>query len=239
MAGSLLCFSLSPSPAPRRGFAERKRARAHGHSSPRVSRASYTKVPLLSYRGKWKGYVYRTTTNPPFEAQRPSHRLASPPNNKYPMIDFNWALAILPPPSPSSPRSPNFSHLSYHAKRENFLSSYARFFIPSPSIYIPHYIHETSFLIVLMIHLDLSLLFLPNFIDLFVAKKTRVRKISPLSFSVCSFFGRWMTVIINRKPGHLVGPRSLIFEKSRWFSRVLERWQSSSSNVFRPKKSGA
>lgn len=175
-------------------------------------------------------------------AERPSHRLASPPNNKYPMIDFNWALAILPPPSPFSPRSPNFSHLSYHAKRENFLSSYARFFIPSPSIYIPHYIHETSFLIVLMIHLDLSLLFLPNFIDLFVAKKTRVRKISPhspLSFSVCSFFGRWMTVIINRKPGHLVGPRSLIFEKSRWFSRVLERWQSSSSNVFRPKKSGA
>lgn len=60
-------------------------------------------------------------------AERPSHRLASPPNNKYPMIDFNWALAILPPPSPFSPRSPNFSHLSYHAKRENFLSSYARY----------------------------------------------------------------------------------------------------------------
>lgn len=113
--------------------------------------------------------------------------IASPPN-KYPMIDFNWALPILPPPSTSrfSSRSRifvsqqisrNFSHTS-HAKRENFPLSFLPL-SPSPrsSIHILEIISAKPVSNRPMMHPDplaSRFPFFPIFIDLVVAKKTRV-----------------------------------------------------------------
>lgn len=113
--------------------------------------------------------------------------IASPPN-KYPMIDFNWALPILPPPSTSrfSSRSRifvsqqisrNFSHTS-HAKRENFPLSFLPLSLsPRSSIHILEIISAKPVSNRPMMHLDplaSRFPFFPIFIDLVVAKKTRV-----------------------------------------------------------------
>lgn len=111
--------------------------------------------------------------------------IASPPN-KYPMIDFNWALPILPRRAflrdpgyrvfVSQQISRNFSHTS-HAKRENFPLSFLPL-SPSPrsSIHILEIISAKPVSNRPM-HPDplaSRFPFFPIFIDLVVAKKTRV-----------------------------------------------------------------
>lgn len=89
--------------------------------------------------------------------------IASPPN-KYPMIDFNWALPILPPPSTSrfSSRSrisrfrfpANLSKLLAHvprypvSRKTRKLSPLLSSFIPLTSLFYSYprnYIRETGF----------------------------------------------------------------------------------------------
>lgn len=117
--------------------------------------------------------------------------IASPPN-KYPMIDFNWALPILPRRAflrdpgyrvfVSQQISRNFSHTShvipFHAKRENFPLSFLPL-SPSPrsSIHILEIISAKPVSNRPMMHPDplaSRFPFFPIFIDLVVAKKTRV-----------------------------------------------------------------
>lgn len=127
--------------------------------------------------------------------------IASPPN-KYPMIDFNWALPILPRRAflrdpgyrvfVSQQISRNFSHTS-HAKRENFPLSFLPL-SPSPrsSIHILEIISAKPVSNRPMMHPDplaSRFPFFPIFIDLVVAQKTRWLQNFPpplLPLSLCS-----------------------------------------------------
>lgn len=147
---AFVLFASSPSHG---RFAERKRARPFVSC---VSRQVHRGTVIIVSR-QMEGLRVPPTA---LEAHRAAcnSAIASPPN-KYPMIDFNWALPILPCRAflrdpgyrvfVSQQISRNFSHTShvipFHAKRENFPLS----FLPlSPSLFYSYprnYIRETGF----------------------------------------------------------------------------------------------
>lgn len=193
---AFVLFASSPSHGP---FAERKRARPFVSC---VSRQVHRGTVIIVSR-QMEGLRVPPTA---LEAHRAAcnSAIASPPN-KYPMIDFNWALPILPPPSTSrfSSRSRifvsqqisrNFSHTS-HAKRENFPLSFLPL-SPSPrsSIHILEIISAKLVSNRPMMHLDplaSRFPFFPIFIDLVVAKKTRwLQNFPPPLLPLSLFFGR-------------------------------------------------